>query len=182
MATNKSPQLIILTTETKREQLKAYALANGKSMGWLVNQLIDRLLAGETILELPDTTRVSEPTISLEPIEKRLSDIERQLLSLEPIEKRLSDIEQLMVSKEPEIVTESQERVTKVEGIEIEKPIELSIEKLTSFTWTGFHKLIDIPHPKDRNRANGDKAVTIARDKGLGEYRYNSAKFTFTKS
>jgi hypothetical protein len=165
MATNKSPQLIILTTENQREQLKAYAQANNLAMGEVVRQLIDQLLAGEIALGTPGATKISEPVsnISLEPIEKRLLDIEKQLLSLEPIEKRLADIEQAMASKEPETVVESQESVIKVEDIEAD--IEIGIEKPTYLSWAQFHKHIGVPVPsgKSRSRFNGDAAVTMAK-------------------
>ena len=47
MATNTKPQLIILIDETKRDALRDYSKDRKVSMGFLVNQLIDRLLAGE---------------------------------------------------------------------------------------------------------------------------------------
>jgi len=47
MATNTKPQLIVLIDEAKREQLRAFASGHRVSMGWLVNQLLDRLLSGE---------------------------------------------------------------------------------------------------------------------------------------
>ena len=91
MATNTKPQLIILIDEAKREALKAYSADRKVSMGFLVNQLIDRLLAGEIDVTEGQSIAPKEPlkTISIEEI----TDIINQAIS--PIEKRLTTAEEM---------------------------------------------------------------------------------------
>jgi enoyl reductase-like protein len=48
MGKNKKPMLTVLVEEEKLQRFRDYASAQGMSMGAIVNQLIDRLLSGES--------------------------------------------------------------------------------------------------------------------------------------
>jgi hypothetical protein len=50
-----------------------------------------------------------------------------------------------------------------------------------SYSFTEFHSLLGIPTPPNKTKANGDIAITIARDKGLGNWEMNSTSRKFTK-
>jgi hypothetical protein len=43
------------------------------------------------------------------------------------------------------------------------------------------HNLLGIPTPANKTKANGDIAVTIAKDRGLGDWEMNSTSRKFTK-
>lgn len=59
MGKNNKPILSILIDEDKRDKFKAYADSRNISMGQLVNEFIDRLLAGEIEVEVRDKRTVS---------------------------------------------------------------------------------------------------------------------------
>jgi hypothetical protein len=48
------------------------------------------------------------------------------------------------------------------------------------YSYSEFHKWVGIP-PSRPNIANGDIAITIAKDRGLGDWRMNSSSRKFTK-
>ena len=91
MATNTKPQLIILIDETKRDALRDYSKDRKVSMGFLVNQLIDRLLAGEIDVVEKQSVAYREPlkTISIEEITNIINQ------AILPIEERLTTAEEM---------------------------------------------------------------------------------------
>ena len=91
MATNTKPQLIILIDETKRDALRDYSKDRKVSMGFLVNQLIDRLLAGEIDVVEKQSVAYREPlkTISIEEITNIINQ------AILPIEERLATVEEM---------------------------------------------------------------------------------------
>jgi hypothetical protein len=58
---------------------------------------------------------------------------------------------------------------------------QVSGEIPSSYSYSGFHRWVGIP-PSTQNKANGDIAIAIAKDKGLGTWVMNSTTRIFTKS
>jgi hypothetical protein len=67
-------------------------------------------------------------------------------------------------------------QVTPTDAIE-----QVSGEIPSSYSYSGFHRWVGIP-PSTQNKANGDIAIAIAKDKGLGTWVMNSTTRIFTRS
>ncbi len=85
MTKNNKPILSILVDEQKKEKFADLARRNSLSMGWLVNQAIDRMLEADSIDIYRNSTSLSiesqEPVISTSSIDKMVKfSIENQLV------------------------------------------------------------------------------------------------------
>jgi hypothetical protein len=68
-----------------------------------------------------------------------------------------------------------------VQNIPTDTIEQVSGEIPSSYSYSGFHRWVGIP-PSTQNKANGDIAIAIAKDKGLGTWVMNSTTRIFTKS
>ena len=88
MGKNTKPMLTVLMEGDKLQQLRDYSAGKSVSMGWLVNRLVDRVLAGEL--------DIMGESISREPIERTIStdvDIESiERIARASIEKHLESV------------------------------------------------------------------------------------------
>ena len=88
MGKNTKPMLTVLMESDKLQHLRDYSADKSVSMGWLVNRLVDRVLAGEL--------DIMGESIGREPIERIIStDINRESIEdmvKASIEKHLDDV------------------------------------------------------------------------------------------
>lgn len=75
----------------------------------------------------------------------------------------------------------SEQVVNHVQIISSDEIEQVGGENPQSYSYSEFHKWVGIP-TSTPNKANGDIAITIAKDKGLGDWVMNSKSRKFTKS
>ena len=132
MVKNTKPILSVLIEEEKRAKFSDLARRNSLSMGWLVNQAIDRMIEADSIDIYRGSIDAANPALSPSTVGLSRSDVEElinssiesiKVLSIEP-----TDIEKMVKTA---IDDADIHRIVKdsIENTDIESIVKTSIEK-----------------------------------------------------
>jgi hypothetical protein len=130
---------------------------------------------------LPDTVSIVEFN-GLRDIVDALSitvrQLEGQIINFSGSGEKPSQVEQSLIVSDSEEPNEPSIAATDNEPSEVEpeKPGTASY-----LSWVRFHKFIGEAAPTVKNKVNGENAVSLAIEKGLGEWKFNSDKNRFTR-
>ncbi len=130
----------------------------------------------EQLLNIKLDERITE--IISNKLDDRMAEKVEQSLDIE------SDVEldKLDTENIPSDDSSNSESVVEVVQVTPTDAIEqVSGEIPSSYSYSGFHRWVGIP-PSTQNKANGDIAIAIAKDKGLGTWVMNSTTRIFTRS
>ena len=118
MGKNSKPILSVLVDEDKKEKFADLARRNKYSMGWLVNDAIDRMLAADSIEIYNNSTGNIESTSKFDPVSISRADIEEMIKnSIGNI-----DIEEMVKSSIANL------GITSIDINDVEEMIKTSIE------------------------------------------------------
>jgi hypothetical protein len=145
MGKNTRPMLTALMDGDKLQHLRDYARERDVSMGWLINRLVDRLLAGDIeVMGEHSSTGVTRESIEQSYIDLTGEDIEKIVKTSIDLEReRLEEMMRVYIDKERERVDETIEsyignrKTTSIDNsilrADLERaiaPIERAIEEL----------------------------------------------------
>ncbi len=150
MGKNTKPMLTVLVEEDRLKQLRAYALDREVSMGWVVNQLLERLLKGDvdvmtdtpSIAKNRESIESSYTGLSRENIEKIIETSTAQ--TRESIEKYARGYIELSLDKSLDKTSIDTNDIQKMvnESIEVAlEPITVSVTEAEDYTKSQIEKV-----------------------------------------